>query len=265
MTTEPRARFPWGLTLACIPALILLLSLGVWQVQRLQWKEALIAESEAAAEAPPIDIRGFAMGGPTEFGRLVLTCRGLDTAPYVELQTIHEGQPGVRLISLCNSETYRLGGETHSHSFLIDRGFIPEGVSARPTQQVTEKAVIMTAQLRTPPPASGMIPPPEGRRFYARDTPAMSGILARDYEQADALRSLGRLETRYILYAATSSNPEWPALQPSAPPAAFSNNHLGYAMTWFGLALALVGFYIALLRRKPRAPTPSDDTGKNAL
>ena len=37
---------------------------------------------------------------------------------------------------------------------------------------------------------------------------------------------------------------------PSAPPAAFSNNHLGYALTWFGLALALVGFYIVLLRRK---------------
>ncbi|HAJ02034.1 MAG TPA: Surfeit locus 1 family protein, partial [Brevundimonas sp.] len=44
--------------------------------------------------------------------------------------------------------------------------------------------------------------------------------------------------------------PGWEALQPSAPPAAFSNNHLGYALTWFGLALALAGFYIALLRRK---------------
>ena len=46
-----------------------------------------------------------------------------------------------------------------------------------------------------------------------------------------------------------STNPEWQALQPSAPPAAFANNHLGYAITWFGLALALVGVYVALLRR----------------
>ena len=51
------------------------------------------------------------------------------------------------------------------------------------------------------------------------------------------------------LYATTSSNPEWLALQPSSPPPAFSNNHLGYAITWFGLAIALIGFYVALLRR----------------
>ena len=37
---------------------------------------------------------------------------------------------------------------------------------------------------------------------------------------------------------------------PSAPPAAFTNNHLGYALTWFGLAVALIAFYGALLRRR---------------
>ena len=56
----------------------------------------------------------------------------------------------------------------------------------------------------------------------------------------------------WTLFALTSSNPEWLALKPSAPPAAFANNHLGYAITWFGLALALAGVYIALLRRKLR-------------
>jgi surfeit locus 1 family protein len=58
----------------------------------------------------------------------------------------------------------------------------------------------------------------------------------------------------FTLYALTSSNPDWTALKPSAPPPAFSNNHLGYALTWFGLALALVGFYIVLLRRKLTLP-----------
>jgi len=63
--------------------------------------------------------------------------------------------------------------------------------------------------------------------------------------------ALGAGPVTGTVFAITSSNPEWSALQPSAPPAAFSNNHLGYALTWFGLALAVVGFYIALLRRKP--------------
>jgi hypothetical protein len=65
------------------------------------------------------------------------------------------------------------------------------------------------------------------------------------------------------LFALTSSNPEWTALQPSAPPAAFSNNHLGYALTWFGLALALVGFYIVLLRKTLMQPrSASEAIGK---
>ena len=83
--------------------------------------------------------------------------------------------------------------------------------------------------------------------FYGRDNAAM----------ARALGIEGPVEAR-TLYALTSSNPEWPALKPSAPPAAFSNNHLGYALTWFGLAIALVVFYAALLLRRHR-PTPSKD------
>ena len=52
------------------------------------------------------------------------------------------------------------------------------------------------------------------------------------------------------IFATTSTNPDWAALKPSAPPAAFTNNHLGYALTWFGLAAALIAFYVVLLRRR---------------
>eukprot|EP01039_Chlorochromonas_danica_P018290 gene18290-21958_t len=37
---------------------------------------------------------------------------------------------------------------------------------------------------------------------------------------------------------------------PSATPKTLSNNHLGYALTWYGLAAALAGVYIAYLRRQ---------------
>ncbi|HBV12362.1 MAG TPA: Surfeit locus 1 family protein, partial [Brevundimonas sp.] len=49
------------------------------------------------------------------------------------------------------------------------------------------------------------------------------------------------------------ANPELTALRPVSPPAAFSNNHLGYALTWFGLAAALVGFYAAVMVRRYRS------------
>ena len=46
-------RFPWMLTVGTAAALVLLIGLGVWQVERLRWKEGLIAAAEAAAAKPP--------------------------------------------------------------------------------------------------------------------------------------------------------------------------------------------------------------------
>lgn len=240
-----RSRLPWGLTVACVPLLVLLVSLGVWQVQRLQWKEGLIAKAEAVAGLPVADYQTALQRG--EFSRIALDCPGLATAPYLELQTIHDGEAGVRLISACRPQGFPF-------VFLVDRGFVSETVSARPPVEPSEAPVHIEGQLREPGAPGPMALPPEGRRFFARDHMAMAEALGVD---RDVLA--------LMVYATTSSNPEWGALKPSAPPAAFSNNHLGYALTWFGLALALIGFYIALLRRKPRPPTPSGDTEKSPL
>ena len=232
-----RARFPWGLTIVCALAFALLMSLGVWQVQRMQWKNGLIAQAEAAAAlppAPPVEV--LALHDPA-FRKILIDCPGLATAPYVELQTIYEGQAGVRLISACRPTDFPA-------EFLIDRGFVAEGISARPPVAASVAPFRVTAELREVPPPGPMALPVDKGRFFARDTLGMA-------------RALGVADPDpNTLFALTSSNPEWQALQPFAPPAAFSNNHLGYALTWFGLALALAGFYIALLRRKPSLKQP---------
>lgn len=229
---EPRARFPWGLTVAAATAFVLLCSLGVWQVQRLHWKEGLIAKAAAAAALRP-EAPAYVFGArDPAFHKVALICPGLSSAPFVELQSIHDGQPGVRLISACRHPGY-------GKVLLVDRGFVGEAVSARPPVSVSEVPVQLTAEVRETPAPGPMAPAPDGGRFYARDNAAMARALGVAGEVAP--------ET---LYALTSTNPEWLALQPSAPPAAFSNNHLGYAITWFGLALALAGVYAALLRRR---------------
>ena len=247
-------RFPWVLTVFSALTFALLIALGVWQVQRLQWKEGLIAEAKAAAAMPPMDPTELRRnGGPeAEFRTVRLTCAGLDAAPYVELRTIQDGQPGVRLISPCITARYSMGGETHRDVYLVDRGFVSETVSARPSQAWSDRDVEIVAQVRHPPPPNGMTPSPDGRQFYGRDNRAMAEMLMTT-PPPGRTAGLGSVRPA-TLFATTSSNPEWQALQPSAPPAAFSNNHLGYAITWFGLALALAGFYIALLRRKLAGP-----------
>ena len=239
-----RARFPWGLTVACALVFALLCGLGVWQAQRMQWKNGLIARAEAAARLPASDPETAFRRG--EFARTIVDCPGLAAAPWVELQTIQDGEAGVRLVSACRPVGF-------DFAILVDRGFVSESISARPPVAASTAPVRIEGQLREPSSPGPMALPPEGNRFFARDHAAMAEALG-----------VGPEVKALMIYATTSSNPEWSALQPSAPPPAFSNNHLGYALTWFGLALALAGFYIALLRRKPSLKQPcsaSEATG----
>jgi surfeit locus 1 family protein len=232
---ERRVRFPWGLTLASALVFVLLVSLGVWQVQRLQWKQGLIRDAEAAAGLPPAPPAEVFGADRPEFRKVALVCPGLATAPYVELQSIHDGLAGVRLISACP----RPGD---GPTLLVDRGFVADSISARPPVAASDAPVRLAAEVRATPPPGPMAVAASGSHFYARDNPAMAAALGID----------GPVST-WTLFALDSSNPEWAALEPSAPPAAFSNNHLGYAITWFGLALALVAFYVALVRRKTKS------------
>lgn len=233
-------RFPWGLSVVCALAFVALVSLGVWQVQRLQWKEALIARAAAAGTLPPADPAAVFGSGDPEFRKVVLLCPGLATAPYVELQSIHEGRAGVRLISACRPAA-------SDATLLVDRGFVADAISSRPPVAASDAPVSVVAEVRSTPAPGPMAAAAEGSHFYARDNVAMARTLGVDGPVSP-----------WTLFALDSSNPDWAALQPSAPPAAFSNNHLGYAITWFGLALALIGFYIALLRRRraPGRPAP---------
>lgn len=232
-------RFPWILTILTAVAIALLIGLGVWQVQRLRWKEGLITAAQAAATRPLEPLDAVLAGGDVEFRKVLMVCPGLATAPYVELQSIHDGQAGVRLISVC-----RPAGR--ADGMLIDRGFIADPETARPRVLASTLPLVLIGELRRTPPPGALTPPPANNRFYARDNAAM----------AKALGVEGPVRPETVL-ALSAINPEVPALRPSAPPAAFSNNHFGYALTWFGLAIALAGFYVALLRRRLNDGRPS--------
>lgn len=232
-------RFPVGLTVAVAVALAILVGLGSWQLKRLAWKEDLLAkvaalQAQAPQPAAPVLARVKA-GEDLDFARVKVDCPGLATAPYVQLYSVREGQAGTRLMSAC-----ALTGAAYG-SILVDRGFIGDTISARPAVDAANQApVSMTGVLRRPEKGNFVSPPNDaaGNRWYIRDVPAMAQAL----KAADP--------APLVLMAETSSNPEWKALDPAPLPAEISNRHLEYALTWFGLAAALVGVYAAMLWRK---------------
>lgn len=243
MRTEParRIRFPVGLTLATAVGLAILVALGMWQLQRLTWKEALlvrIAKLESSAAVPAAQALDRAVSpADLDMVRVQVDCPGLSRAAFVELFGLKDGTAGRRLISACPVASGRYG------SLLVDRGFIPEDVSARPGTDGPQGPVSVTGVLRIPDRPSVFTPKadPAGRLWFNRDIPAMASTLG------------APRPAPVMLMAETASNPEFTALAPAPIPAAISNRHLEYALTWFGLAAALLGVYGALLRKHLRS------------
>ena len=237
MTHSPtRPRFPFVLTGLVLVMLAVLVSLGLWQVQRLQWKEGLIAAAARAEAMAPAPLDQVLAGDAPEFRKVMMVCRGLNTAAFVELRSIEQGTPGFRLVSACALDSGR--------SVLVDRGFIEQSLEARPdVRPEADMPVAFSGVVREVIRPSGMTPPPEGNVFFGRDNAAMAEVLG---VRSEVLP--------WVIYAATPINPEVEGLHPSVPPVAFSNNHAGYAATWFGLAVVLIGVYIGLLRRRLMRP-----------
>jgi surfeit locus 1 family protein len=158
MSSSPARAFPWVLTVLAAAAFAVLVSLGVWQMQRLAWKEDLLARIEAARTAPPVSLDEALSRPDPEFARVGLVCRGLDRAPYVELQTLLNGEAGVRLVSLCSTDI----------PILVDRGFVAETISARPPSDGGTMPVIVRGVLRRGEQGNAFTPPAEAGRVYVR-------------------------------------------------------------------------------------------------
>lgn len=223
-------RFPIGLTIATAIAFAILCGLGGWQVKRLAWKTDLLARIAEAQAAQPKPIAQVPLTPAYRYRRVVLDCPGLASAPFVEVYAIRDGKAGARIVSLCSP----VGSRTQ---VMVDRGFVVDTVTARPPVKVSTAVVHLTGVLREGEQPGLFTPPMSKNTFYARALGQMALALG------------ARRHPGVMVMAETSSNPEWPALIPTPLPLDIPNRHLEYALTWFGLAGALVAVYAALVRR----------------
>jgi surfeit locus 1 family protein len=218
-----------GMTLWAVPALFVLIGLGVWQVQRLHEKEALlmtIADRMGAPETPVEDVLRLPVPA-MEWRHVRAQGHFLhDKEAYVYATEFDLGL-GVHVLTPLILDD---GG-----TVLVDRGFVPQSSKAPETRAEgqVEGDIAVSGIIRLEGERNAFTPATdEGQRlWYWRD---IDGIA----------RTLGLMLTAPVVIVA-----DQPANPGGLPKFAgyrvdIPNNHLQYALTWFGLAATLIGVYL---------------------
>ena len=232
-------RFAPGLwpTVLTLLGVAILIALGTWQLERLQWKRALIAERAAqlAAPAEPLpttatDWRSWDFRPVTVHGEFRHDLEQLFGVGAID------GQVGHHVLTAL----VRPGGA----GVLVDRGWVPADRAHPATRR--------EAQPAGPAEVAGVV------RYRGEDRP---GWFTPDNQPAQSLwywydmpaleRALGLQLLPVVIEADATPNPGGLPMGGQAP-AELPNNHLQYAITWYGLAAGLVGVWIGFGLRRGR-------------
>lgn len=223
-----------------LPVLAVLLGLGTWQVQRLAWKSAILAELAAAQARPPVE----APASPLPYAHLTATGRFRPQAEALLGLEVRGTTLGADLIAVLE----RPGAPP----LLVDRGWVPVegGNIARPEGEVTVSGYARFTERRG---AFTATDDPAHRRFYNFDLPAIAASLG----ARDALPYALTVVTPGAPLAPSGLGAPPPPMRGPLPDPASSfpapgNPHLGYAITWFGLALAWVTIFLLWGRKRIR-------------
>lgn len=215
--------------------LVVLIVLGNWQIERRTWKLALIQQVEQYQAAEPQAAPSLAdwprIGRNDEYRRLSAQGSFLhEHETCVQAVTVHG--PGYWIITPLRSDDASI--------VLINRGFVPATGCDPATRSAGQVAgtVAVTGRLRLSEPGGGFLRSndPAAGRWYSRDVAAIA--------QAQGLDTV--TVTPYFIDADTSVE--------GGPVGGltvmqFRNHHLGYALTWYGLAV-LVALAILLIARR---------------
>ncbi|WP_068080027.1 SURF1 family protein [Novosphingobium rosa] len=222
----------------------LFVALGVWQVKRLAWKEALIARVNEGLSATPQTIDAVPTGLPgellkaAEYRRFILHGRWIAQGTTLVTGASAYGT-GYWVLTPLATDSGRI--------LYINRGYVPMGTTRDAVIAATPAVPVeVTGLLRLTEPHGG---------FLRGNDPAADRWASRDIFAIAAHRHIAALPDWFI--DAQSMRPDQPvdaaitAHQPMAglTVVSFPNNHLGYAITWFTLALLSLGA-IVLVRRQ---------------
>ncbi len=227
MTAPARPRRPaarWALLVFLLTAAAGFVALGIWQIERLGWKRDLIARVDARVHAAPAPVPAAAdwprIGGADDEYRRVRVRGRLLHEQEVPVYASTERGPGYWIMTPM---------VTADGTVWINRGYVDNAHRGRETRaRLSDRdEVTVTGLLRVPERARVFLRDnvPGEERWYLRIPAEMSA--ARDVPAPVApffVDAQDRLDTG-----------NWPV--PGLTVVQFRDHHLGYALTWFGMAL----------------------------
>lgn len=202
-----------------------LLALGFWQVQRLDQKQTALAAIDARIGDSPVAIPPLPTVDLDKY-RAVQAIGAL-TGEEILVLTSHDGGPGFRVIAVL---------QTAGRRVMADMGFV--GPDARDIPR-TASPITLTGHLHWPDEVDSWTPAPDADQWFGRDVPAMAAALG----------------TEPVMIVVSAMSPA--AIAVTLLPidsGDIPNDHLGYAITWFGLAFVwaiMSGFFIFRMARAP--------------
>ena len=205
--------------------IVVLLWLGFWQMDRLTWKQGVIAEIDARVRADAVPLP--AMPNPEDDNYLSVIMQGASTGEEIRfLDSGTAAGTGHRIISAFVTKDGR--------RVMLDQGLLP--LYAEKGEPLTDDVTVQ-GNLNWPDDMSEQAP--EGDEWYARDVPAMAAAL----------------DTEPVLVVLSAASEYDPRLSPlPISTRNIKSDHLEYAITWFLLAVvwfSMTMFYMArTLRRK---------------
>ena len=230
MTPDRRPlRLNFWMTVCVVPALMLLIGLGVWQLQRLEWKEGLIAERTAQLALPAVQLSRVPADGWQAFELRHVEVRGRflhDRSVEIVSRTLR-GRAGVHIVT-------PLVLSDGSGTVLVNRGWAPPPGERRADEMwLPDGAVRLEGVLRAGGKTSAWVPDnePANDIWFFADPAAMA-----------AATGLEDARPYIIEAAADEGDSRFPVGGQTVT--AVRNDHLQYAITWFSLAAVLVAIFV---------------------
>ncbi len=226
-------------TLMAVPTFLVLVGLGIWQLERLHWKEGLIAAREAAVAAPATDIpRGAAEAAAMEFRHVRAAGEFLNDHEFFLGASNEAGTTGFHVVTPLRLADGKL--------LLVDRGWIPGNLKDPATRRAGELSGTVTVEglLRR-----GLSDKPNW--FVPENRCDINYWFWIDIA---GMARCGNLQN--VLPFTVDAGP---APNPGGYPRggvtriALPNDHLQYAITWFALAIGLAVIYVVYHRGRTKA------------